>query len=137
MSGVRYYGFYSNKSRGLQKKASTDDEVPALIQSTISPKEFRDGWVRLIQKIYHVNPLLCPKCFGSMKIISFIKFNASHCPEKIAEIAVAMGEDVSGLSDIEAAMKAAEAIKKLAKSVGLPSTLSAGGADPNLISTLC
>ncbi len=30
---VRYYGFYSNKSRGLRKKAGTDDEVPSLIES--------------------------------------------------------------------------------------------------------
>ena len=39
--GVRYYGFYSNKSRGLRKKAGTDDAVPALIESEASPKEFR------------------------------------------------------------------------------------------------
>ncbi len=26
---VRYYGYYSNKSRGLRKKSGTDDEVPA------------------------------------------------------------------------------------------------------------
>ena len=32
---VRYYGFYSNKSRGLRKKAGTDDDVPALIQSVL------------------------------------------------------------------------------------------------------
>jgi hypothetical protein len=69
---VRYYGFYSNKSRGLRKKAGTDDDVPALNQSAVSPGEFRKNWARLIQKIYHVNPLLCPKCSGSMKIISFI-----------------------------------------------------------------
>jgi len=35
---VRYYGFYSNKSRGLRKKAGTDDLVPALIDSDILPK---------------------------------------------------------------------------------------------------
>jgi len=28
---------------------------------------------RLIQKIYKVDPLLCPKCKGSMRIISFIE----------------------------------------------------------------
>ena len=33
---VRYYEFYSNKSRGLRKKAVIDDEVPALIDSDIS-----------------------------------------------------------------------------------------------------
>ena len=69
---VRYYGFYSNKSRGLRKKAGTDDQVPALIDSDISRKDFRKNWARLIQKIYNVDPLLCPKCLGSMKIISFI-----------------------------------------------------------------
>ncbi len=69
---VRYYGFYSNKSRGLRKKAGTDDQVPALIDSDISRKAFRKNWARLIQKIYHVNPLLCPKCLGSMRIISLI-----------------------------------------------------------------
>jgi hypothetical protein len=70
---IRYYGFYSNKSRGLRKKAGTDDDVPALIESEVSSKEFRKNWARLIQKIYNVNPLMCSKCFGSMKIISFIE----------------------------------------------------------------
>ena len=70
---VRYYGFYSNKSRGLRKKAGTDDAVPALIESEVSSKEFRKNWARLIQKIYKVNPLLCPKCSRSMRIIAFIE----------------------------------------------------------------
>jgi len=70
---VRYYGFYSNKSRGLRKKAGTDDQVPALVDSDKSPQAFRKNWARLIQKIYHVNPLLCPKCLGSMRIISSIE----------------------------------------------------------------
>jgi len=69
---VRYYGFYSNKLRGLRKKAGTDDQVPALIDSDISRQEFRKNWARLIQKIYNLDPLLCPKCLGSMRIISFI-----------------------------------------------------------------
>jgi hypothetical protein len=30
---VRYYGYYSNKSRGMRKKAGTDDQVPALAES--------------------------------------------------------------------------------------------------------
>jgi hypothetical protein len=70
---VRYYGFYSNKSRGLRKKAGTDDQVPALIDSDISRKAFRKNWARLIQKIHNVNPLVCSKCMGTMKIISFIE----------------------------------------------------------------
>jgi len=61
-----------NKSRGLRKKAGTDDQVPALIDSDISRQAFRKNWARLIQKIYNVDPLLCPKCSGSMRIISLI-----------------------------------------------------------------
>jgi hypothetical protein len=71
---VRYYGFYLNKSRGLRKKASADDQVPALIESEVSPKEFRQNWARLIQKTYNVDLLLFLKCLGSMIIISFIKY---------------------------------------------------------------
>ena len=49
---IRYYGYYSNKSRGLRKKAGMDDAVPALIDAKMAPKEFRKNWARLIQKIY-------------------------------------------------------------------------------------
>ncbi|MEN6461431.1 MAG: transposase, partial [Syntrophomonas sp.] len=32
---VRYYGYYSNKSRGMRKKTETDVEMPALVESDI------------------------------------------------------------------------------------------------------
>ena len=70
---IRYYGYYSNKSRGLLKKAGMDDAVPALIDAKMAPKEFRKNWARLIQKIHQVDPLLCPKCRGPMKVIGFIE----------------------------------------------------------------
>jgi hypothetical protein len=38
---VRYYGFYSNKSRGMRKKAGSDDQVPALVESAVSSAAFR------------------------------------------------------------------------------------------------
>ena len=70
---VRYYGYYSNKSRGMRKKAETDDDIPAVIPNEMSSKESRQNWVRLIQKNYEVDPLICPKCWGQMHIISFIE----------------------------------------------------------------
>lgn len=70
---VRYYGYYSNKSRGVRKKMDADSQIPALINSEISKKRFHKNWARLIQKIYKVDPLLCPKCNGHMRIISFIE----------------------------------------------------------------
>jgi hypothetical protein len=70
---VRYYGFYSNKSRGLRKKAGTDDQVPVLIDSDISRKAFRKNWERLIQKIYNIDPSLCLKYLKPIKIIFFYR----------------------------------------------------------------
>jgi hypothetical protein len=70
---VRYYGYYSNKSRGMRKKAGTDDQVPAISDSAVSSTAFRRNWARLIQKIYQVDPLCCPKCQGPMRVISFIE----------------------------------------------------------------
>ena len=70
---VRYYGYYSNKSRGQRKKADQDDEIASIIESDLPDKAFRKSWARLIQKIYEVDPLICPKCHGQMKIISFIE----------------------------------------------------------------
>jgi hypothetical protein len=43
------------------------------MQNKMSSKEARQNWARLIQKIYEVDPLVCPKCQGQMKIISFIE----------------------------------------------------------------
>ena len=31
------------------------------------------GWAALIKRVYEVDPLLCPKCGGSMKIVAFIE----------------------------------------------------------------
>ncbi|MEE9302939.1 MAG: transposase [Thiotrichaceae bacterium] len=81
---IRYYGFYSNKSRGLRKKAGTDDDVPALIESEVSSKEFRKNWARLIQKIYNANPLVCPKCLGSMRIFALIDDSEITRPPRLS-----------------------------------------------------
>ena len=31
------------------------------------------GWVGVIPKVYEIDPLLCPKCGGQMRIIAFIE----------------------------------------------------------------
>ncbi|MFH2093347.1 MAG: hypothetical protein ABIJ31_13375 [Pseudomonadota bacterium] len=38
----------------------------------MSSKEARQNWARSIQKIYEVDPLVCPKGQGQMEIISII-----------------------------------------------------------------
>jgi hypothetical protein len=70
---VRYYGYYSNKSRGLRKKAQADDQFGIIMPNPMSSSKFRQNWAHLIQKIYEVDPLVCPKCQGFMRIVAFIE----------------------------------------------------------------
>ncbi|OGP95413.1 MAG: hypothetical protein A2157_18500 [Deltaproteobacteria bacterium RBG_16_47_11] len=55
---VRYYGHYSNASRGLRQK-NLDDLIPSILE----PEDLKPNhtWARLIQTIYEVDPLTCPK----------------------------------------------------------------------------
>ena len=70
---VRYCGYYSNVSRGKRKMLDRDGVIPSILQPDGSSKGHRKNWARLIQKIYEVDPLTCPKCQGRMRIISFIE----------------------------------------------------------------
>jgi len=39
----------------------------------------------LIQRLYHVDPLVCPKCGGTMKIIGFVEARQDEVIRKILE----------------------------------------------------
>jgi hypothetical protein len=60
-------------ARGKRNKQDQDDLTPHILERDGSSKAFRKSWARLIQRIYEVNPLMCPKCSKTMKIISFIE----------------------------------------------------------------
>jgi alcohol dehydrogenase len=64
-----------------------------------------------------------------------MEFNSIACMERLGKIAAAMGENIKDLNKREAAHKAAMAVINLMKSLGLPTTLKAFGADPKLIKT--
>ncbi len=69
----RYYGYYSNVSRGKRRQEGLDDAIPCILEPQGNEKAFRKSWARLIQKIYEADPLVCPRCQGTMRIISFIE----------------------------------------------------------------
>jgi hypothetical protein len=76
---VRYYGAYSNASRGKRKKEKIGggeevNEKPDIIEVTPPPvsKELKKRWSYFIRKVYETDPLVCPKCSSEMRIISFI-----------------------------------------------------------------
>ncbi len=47
--------------------------VAHIIEPEENSKEYRKNWARLIQKVYEIDPLICPKCQGTMKVIGSIK----------------------------------------------------------------
>lgn len=64
----------------MRKKENKDDNAASgsvIVDSDITRKKFRKNWAWLIQKIYNVAPLLCPKCGGVMRIIPFVEDDAT------------------------------------------------------------
>ena len=56
-----------------KERQNSDELIPSVLESDESSKERRKNWARLIQEIYEVDPLTCPKCSGTMKVISVIE----------------------------------------------------------------
>ena len=79
---VRYYGWYSNVSRGKRRQqeggegaGSSDGGVSSRgLRREEGPdaRAFRRSWAQLIKRIYEVDPLVCQSCGGEMKVIAFI-----------------------------------------------------------------
>jgi len=87
---VRYFGYYSNKSRGMQAKLAGNNAAPPgpglpaiVLADPLPPRESSRRWAALIKHIYHTDPLRCPKCGGTMKIIAFIEAHQKEVIEKI------------------------------------------------------
>ena len=49
---VRYYGYYSNVSRGKRQKENQDGLIPCILEPEENSKAYPKNWARLIQKIY-------------------------------------------------------------------------------------
>jgi hypothetical protein len=83
---VRYYGWYSNRSKGQRRKEGVlrpGDKPPGKedgVDFTIldvsdydPPHVPSKTWRELIKKVWEVDPLTCPRCGSEMKIISLIQ----------------------------------------------------------------
>jgi hypothetical protein len=49
---------------GKRKKEEQDDIIPCIFEDAGASPEKRKDWAILIQKIYEVDPLTCPRCQG-------------------------------------------------------------------------
>ena len=73
---------------------------------------------------------------NAVLLTRIMEFNLIACPERFAEIAVALGEDVSGLSDMEAAEASVDAIDSMSTELGIPENLTEAGAESDGISIM-
>jgi hypothetical protein len=94
---VRYYGWYSNKARGLRRKAAAAEAAASNLPSPSgrgrAPCTHGRGegltrrasrtWAMLIKKIFEVDPLACPKCGSQMTVVAFIEPPQGDVIEKI------------------------------------------------------
>ena len=69
---VRYYGWYSNVNRGKRRKAQGAGEAPDTIEefTEVSASAAKRAWARLITQVSEVDPLICPRCTGPMRLIA-------------------------------------------------------------------
>jgi alcohol dehydrogenase len=87
---------------------------------------FSNAGVGIVHAMAHQPGALLNKPHGVCNAILLpygCTFNLIACPQRFADIAVAMGVDITGLTTMEAAEKSVEAIKKLSKDVGIPAGL--------------
>lgn len=70
---VRYYDWYSNVGRGKRRKAQGED--PTIIEAfgEVCGSGAKRAWARLIQRLYEVDPLVCPRYAGTRRIIARIE----------------------------------------------------------------
>ena len=77
---VRRYGAYANRVRARRKaevqaeaeaSAGPTEEVPAFTKAR------KASWARLLRKLLEVDPLLCNRCGGTMRIVAFIDEQAT------------------------------------------------------------
>ncbi len=64
---------------------------------------------------------------NALMLPHIMEFNAMAAPEKFAEIAVALGEDVSGLSLRDASLRAAARVRQMCVDLRMPLSLRAAG----------
>jgi hypothetical protein len=68
---VRYYGLYANAHGGKVKKANAAACPLLIVEEQLRPVPAK-GWAEMIRKVYEVDPMICPRCGGQIRVISFL-----------------------------------------------------------------
>jgi len=73
---VRYHGYYSNAARGKRRRdrSSPVESVSPEQEPAPSPEAaaLRKRWADLLRRVYEIDPLVCPRCSATMRVVGFI-----------------------------------------------------------------
>jgi hypothetical protein len=73
---VRYHGFYSSVARGKRRcRQDTERQPENADAQAASPPDTaaaRKRWADLLRRVYEVDPMVCPRCSGTMRVVGFI-----------------------------------------------------------------
>jgi Ribonuclease G/E len=72
---VRYYGLYANAHRGKVRKAGHVPVALGMLEEEL-PRVSSKGLAEMIRKVYEVDPLICPRCGGKMRVVAFLTEHA-------------------------------------------------------------
>lgn len=65
---VRYYGWYSNKTRGQRAQRQPGTAAGSGVAAPLpTAREARKGWAALLKQVYAAHPICCPKCGSAMR----------------------------------------------------------------------
>ncbi len=114
---IRYFGLYSSKSRGkwhdwdhiikhapegwkeqngMMENQEDADELDENVEiDSVSHKKSKARWARLLQKIYEIDIMTCPKCFSEMRVIVII--TSEYEVKKILRHLIKNGKSPPGL----------------------------------------
>jgi hypothetical protein len=69
---IRYYARYATSVRATARTRQEVESIPTVLEPVLSSEAFRRTWARLIQKVYEVSPLVCPRCKQEMRVVAVI-----------------------------------------------------------------
>jgi hypothetical protein len=72
---VRYCGLYANAHRGKVRQANCIPVALGMIEEGPAPLTSK-GWAEMVRRVYEVDPMICPRCGGRMKVVAFLTEHA-------------------------------------------------------------
>ncbi len=127
----------------LREAVGNGDNLEArsnmMLGSTIAGMAFANSSVGLVHAVAHAlggQFNIAHGIANALMLPLVMQYNLIACPSKYADIAWALGEDIDGLNDMEAARTSVEAVLDLSEDIGIPKDLKKLGADPSLINAL-